>query len=174
MAAVNGAEVAAEMAAVVIDRPLASRIGSESDGNSMSQEFLDRLKGPFRGMLHWSDLDALWVAVRAKPEGWYISMVGEEPVPQTMTVGALNDFITEVDALLRREHDCTHCGIVYADDMEAPTLIKIHDPNSVGSSCSSTPVPPRWMLSRMLPSLIADDAPLPGNRRRWWQKLLGD
>ena len=140
----------------------------------MSQEFLDRMKGPFRGMLHWTDLDILWAAVRAKPEGWYISMVGEEPVPQTMTVGALNDFITEVDALLRREHDCTHCGIVYADDMEHPTLIKIHDPGSVGSSCSSTPVPPRWMLSRMPPSLIADAAPLPGNRRRWWQKLFGD
>jgi hypothetical protein len=141
----------------------------------MSQEFLDRLKGPFRGMLHWSDLDALWAAVRAKPEGWYISMVGEEPVPQTMTVEALNGFITEVDALLRREHDCTHCGIVYADDMEHPALIKIHDPSSIGSSCSSSaPVPPRWMLSRMPPSLIMDETPLPGNRRRWWQKLFGD
>ncbi|MFH2134864.1 MAG: hypothetical protein ABII81_06745 [Pseudomonadota bacterium] len=139
----------------------------------MSQEFLDRLKGPFRGMLHWSDLDALWAAVRAKPEGWYISMVGEEPVPQTMTVEALDNFITEVDELLRREHDCTHCGIVYADDIEQPSFIKIHDPGSIGSSCSSTPVPPRWMLSRMSPSKVEDDAPLPGNRRRWWQKLFG-
>ncbi len=140
----------------------------------MSREFQDRLKGPFRGMLHWSDLDALWASVRAQPEGWYISMVGEVPVPQTMAVEALHNFITEVDALLRREHDCTHCGIVYADDIEQPAFIKIHDPSSIGSSCSSTPVPPRWMLSRMPPSLVVDVAPLPGNRRRWWQKLFGD
>lgn len=139
----------------------------------MSQEFLDRLKGPFRGMLHWSDLDALWEAVRAKPEGWYISMVGEEPAPETMTAEALNSFITEVDELLRSEHDCSHCGIVYADDIEHPSFIKIHDPANIGSSCSSTPVPPRWMLSRMPPSLVADTAPLPGNRRRWWQRLFG-
>jgi hypothetical protein len=131
------------------------------------------MKGPFRGMLHWADLDVLWAAVRSKPEGWYISMVGEEPVPQTMTVEALNNFISEVDELLRREHDCTHCGIVYADDIEQPSFIKIHDPNSVGSSCSSTPTPARWMLSRMPPYKIEDDAPVPGNRSRWWQKLFG-
>lgn len=139
----------------------------------MSQEFIERLKGPFRGMLHWSDLDALWKVVRAQPEGWYISMVGEEPVPQPMTAEALETFINEVDGLLRREHDCSHCGIVYADDIDQPTLIKIHDPANIGSSCSSTPVPPRWMLSRMPPSMVEDTAPLPGNRRRWWQKLFG-
>ncbi|MDD5472277.1 MAG: hypothetical protein PHP05_10230 [Sideroxydans sp.] len=139
----------------------------------MSQEFLDRLKGPFRGMLHWSDLDSLWSAVRAQPEGWYISMVGVQPAQQTMSVEALSNFISEVDALLRREHDCSHCGIVYADDIEQPSFIKIHDPSSVGSSCSSTPVPPRWMLSRVPPSMIMDETPLPGNRRRWWQKLFG-
>ena len=138
----------------------------------MSQEFIERMKGPFRGMLHWSDLDALWAVVRAQPEGWYISMVGEEPEQQPMTTEALLNFIDEVDGLLRREHDCSHCGIVYADDINQPTLIKIHDPANIGSSCSNTPVPPRWMLSRMPPAMIRDEAPLPGNRRRWWQRLF--
>ncbi len=138
----------------------------------MSHEFHERLRGRFRGMLHWSDLDALWAVVRAQPEGWYISMLGEEPAQQPMAAEALNEFITEVDALLRREHDCTHCGIVYADDIVEPTLIKIHDPANIGSSCSSTPVPPRWMLSRMQPTLVVDETPLPANRRRWWQRFF--
>lgn len=139
----------------------------------MSEEFLNRMQGTFRGMLHWRDLDALWAKVRAQPAGWYLSMSGESLPQETAAPETLLTFVTEVDALLRREHDCTHCGIVYADDAEHPALIKIHDPNNIGSSCSSTPAPPRWILSRMPPSHIADDAPLPGNRRRWWQKLFG-
>ncbi len=140
----------------------------------MSQAFLEKMKGSFRGMLHWSDLDALWEKVRAQPEGWYIGMSGESAPQEVVPAETLLAFISEVDGLLRREHDCTHCGIVYADDIEQPSIIKIHDPASIGSSCSSSvPAPPRWILSRMPPAWGADAAPLPGNRRRWWERLFG-
>lgn len=141
----------------------------------MSQEFLKRMNGSFRGMLQWTDLDALWARVRANPEGWYVSLVGVEPVQQAMTPAALDTFITEVDSLLRREHDYSYCGIVYADDPEHPSFIKIYDPHNLGSSCGSSGVriPPRWVLSRVPPALIVDEAPLPNSRRRWWQKLFG-
>lgn len=64
---------------------------------------------------------------------------------------------------------------MYADDPERPELIKIYDPHNLGSACNNSGVriPPRWVLSRMPPALIVDEAPLPGNRRRWWQKLFG-
>ena len=141
----------------------------------MSQEFLKRMNGSFRGMLQWADLDALWARVRANPEGWYVSLVGIEPAQQAMTPAALDTFITEVDSLLRREHDYSYCGIVYADDTEHPSFIKIYDPHNLGSSCGSSGVriPPRWVLSRIPPALIVDEAPLPNSRRRWWQKLFG-
>ncbi len=141
----------------------------------MSQEFLKRMDGSFRGMLQWTDLDALWARVRANPEGWYVSLVGVEPVQQAMTPAALDTFITEVDSLLRREHDYSYCGIVYADQPEQPSFIKIYDPHNLGSSCGSSGVriPPRWVLSRVPPALIVDEAPLPNSRRRWWQKLFG-
>ena len=35
----------------------------------MSQDFLSRMNGRFRGMLYWPQLDALWANVRANPEG---------------------------------------------------------------------------------------------------------
>ncbi|CAG0939103.1 hypothetical protein GALLN_00473 [Gallionellaceae bacterium] len=141
----------------------------------MSQEFLKRMDGSFRGMLQWTDLDALWATVRANPEGWYVSLVGVEPVQQAMTSAALDTFITEVDSLLRREHDYSYCGIVYADQPEHPSFIKIYDPHNLGNSCGSSGVriPPRWVLSRVPPALIVDEAPLPNSRRRWWQKLFG-
>jgi len=84
----------------------------------------------------------------------------------------LNRFIEEVDQLLRKEHDYDYCGIVYAD--ETPTMIKIFDPNNLGAVCGSsgTVVPPRWLLTRIQPEAIVDDAPTPANRKRWWQGLF--
>lgn len=141
----------------------------------MSQEFLQRMDGTFYGMLKWADLDALWARVRANPEGWYVSLVGVEPAQQAMTTAALDTFVGEVDSLLRREHEYDYCGIVYVDDPEQPAFIKIFDPHNLGSSCGSSGVriPPRWVLSRIPPALIVDEAPLPGSRRRWWQKIFG-
>jgi hypothetical protein len=141
----------------------------------MSLDFLKRMDGSFRGMLQWSDLDALWARVRSDPQGWYVSLVGTEPLQQTLSPDALNTFIAEVDELLRREHDYHYCGIVYADDPEQPAFIKIFDPHNLGHSCGSSGmrIPPRWVLGRMQPVLIVDEAPLPNSRRRWWQKLFG-
>lgn len=141
----------------------------------MSREFLERMDGSFRGMLKWTDLDALWASVRANPEGWHVSLVGIEPAPQPMSAAALDAFIAEVDSLLRREHEHDYCGIVYADDPERPSFVKIYDPHNLGSVCGSSGVrtPPRWVLSRIQPVLIADETPLPNSRRSWWKKLFG-
>lgn len=141
----------------------------------MNRDFVECMGGTFRGMLQWADLDALWARVRSDPQGWYVSLVGTEPAQQTISPDALDTFITEVDGLLRREHDYHYCGIVYADDPEQPALIKIFDPHNLGHSCGSSGmrIPPRWVLSRMPPLLIVDEAPLPNSRRRWWQKLFG-
>jgi len=140
----------------------------------MSEEFLIRMNGTFRGLLQWADLDSLWSRVRANPEGWYVSLAGVEPEQQPLSAAALNTFITEVDALLRREHEYHYCGIVYADDTEHPALIKIYDPHNLGSSCNTSGVriPPRWILSRIQPSLIVDEAPLPSSRRHWWRNIF--
>lgn len=142
--------------------------------NTAGNGFAARMNGRFHGMLHWHQLDALWLQVRAAPEGWYASLIGETPAQEPMSACALDLFVSEVDALLRREHEYDYCGIVYADDPACPTFIKIYDPHNLGSSCGSggVRIPPRWVLSRMQPALIADDAPLPNSRRRWWQKLF--
>jgi hypothetical protein len=77
---------------------------------------------------------------------------------------------------LRAEHHESYCGIVYADDLENPRLIKIYDPNNLGSSCGSskTPHPPGWIMSRLPPDEIIAIRAAPENRKRWWQGLLGD
>jgi len=137
--------------------------------------FSRQMDGYLRGMLYWEQLDALWLRVRAEPQGWYVSQLGEAVPSAPLEAQALSRFVDEIDALLRSEHRQNFCGVVYADVPELPTFIKIFDPRHMGSfcSCSSTPIPPRWVLSRSHPEPIQDDAPADGARRRWWSRLFG-
>jgi hypothetical protein len=137
--------------------------------DSKAAAFHARLKGRFRGMLQWQQLDELWK--RVKSGQWYFYQVGETLPDKPLRGDELARRIDALDALLRQEHDYHYCGIVYADDEEQPSLIKIYDPNNMGSSCSrsTTPSPPGWILSISPPETIEAHAPAPGNRKRWWQ-----
>ena len=59
--------------------------------------------------------------------------------------------------------------------LDEPRFVKIFDPNNLGVSCgfSDNPPLPGWVLSRLEPVDLNADMPLPGGRRRWWQRLLG-
>jgi len=140
-----------------------------------SRPFLARLDGRFEGLLRWPQLDALWQRLKQGGEAWYFYQVGSALPEAPLAGAALEQAIDELDALLRRDHDHDYCGIVYADDPGQPTLVKVYDPNNLGSSCGSSGqrIPPRWILSLQRPEEIVDEAPLPGNRRRWWQRLFG-
>jgi hypothetical protein len=131
--------------------------------------FHARLKGTFQGILQWQQLDELWAHV--KTGGWYVYQLGESLPDKPLSGDELSRRIDALDQLLRQEHDYNYCGIVYADDVAQPTLIKVYDPNNIGSSCSNgaTPSPPGWILSTTPPALVETRVPIPNNRKRWWQ-----
>ena len=132
-------------------------------------DFNERLKGKFAGIMQWQQLDELWG--RVKTGVWYFYQIGEELPTATLSGDELARRLDALGELLRREHDYSYCGIVYADDVAQPTLIKVYDPNHMGSSCSNgaAPSPPGWILSVSPPHTIELDAPSPNNRKRWWQ-----
>ncbi len=133
-------------------------------------------KGRFDSILRWEQLDRLWDVLGQDAEGgWYIYAVGETPPSRPVSGELLRTFLSEIDQLLRREHDEDFCGIVYADSTETPQFVKIFDPDNLGVSCgfSDNPPLPGWILSKLPPVDLNRAAPLPGNRRRWWQRLLG-
>lgn len=140
--------------------------------------FLRAYQGNFRSMLRWEQLDRLWETLRTqtRDDEWYIYAVGETPPATPSENGALDRFISEIDALLRREHEEDYCGIVYVDDPDNPGFIKIYDPNNLGSVCGpglKPPPLPGWILTTLPPvDLNAAIAP-PATRRRWWQRLTG-
>ena len=139
---------------------------AQSAGDLGDHPFLRAFRGSFVGMLRWHQLDALWERLRERTEaGWYLYAVGEEPPRDPVVGDALIRFIEEIDQLLRREHDESYCGIVYADSAEAPTL---------GVSCgySENPPLPGWILSTLPPCDLPAALPPPGGRRRWWRRLF--
>jgi hypothetical protein len=136
--------------------------------------YLAAFRGGFTSALRWHQLDALWERLREAPHGWFVYAVGEAPPQAPLDADDLLRFIDEVDALLRREHDEDYCGIVYADALDGPSMIKVYDPNNLGVSCgySDNPPLPGWVLSR-LPPVDLEAARQPAGRRRWWQRLFG-
>lgn len=141
-----------------------------------SDPYLQAFRGGFSGILRWQQLDALWEALRRDTDGgWYVYAVGEPPPVSPSSPEELGRFIAEIDALLRKDHEEDYCGIVYADDRQRPSFIKIYDPNNLGVVCGSSEAPPLpgWTLSKLRPLDLPGALPPPGNRRRWWRRLLG-
>ncbi len=140
-----------------------------------TSDYAARFQGGFTGILYWHQLDALWKRLRASGDGhWYVYAVGAAPPEQPVTAAELERFITEIDHLLRTEHDFDYCGVVYVDAIESPEMVKIYDPNHLGSSCGSSGlrVLPGWVVSRLPPVDLKATVPLPRSRRRWWQAIF--
>jgi hypothetical protein len=139
----------------------------------VADEFEQLYSGRLWSLLSWQQLTDFWARID-RDAGWYLYAVGE-PLPTAPAAPAeVERFIAETDALLHKEHHHDYCGIVYADDLEAPRLVKIYDPNNLGSSCGTGkhPHPPGWIMSRVLPVELERPGPLPESRKRWWRALF--
>lgn len=136
-------------------------------------EFQQRYGGRLWSVMSWERLDDFWKRIGG--EGWYVYAVGEAVPTAPASAAELAAFVAKIDALLREEHRHDYCGIVYADALDAPTFVKIFDPNNLGVSCgfSDNPPLPGWILCRMPPEDLKPAAPLPESRRRWWRTLFG-
>ncbi|MCX7897842.1 MAG: hypothetical protein N2441_08215, partial [Rhodocyclaceae bacterium] len=118
-------------------------------------EFHALYSGRLWSLLTWQDLERFWSRIDPTA-GWYLYAVGEAVPTAPATAAEVAAFIAEIDALLRREHHYDYCGIVYADDLENPRLVKIFDPNHLGVSCgfSAKPPAPGWVMSRVPPEAV--------------------
>lgn len=137
-------------------------------------EFQALYTGRLWSLLSWEQLARFWEKID-RGAGWYLYAIGEPPPTAPASAEDVAAFIEQIDALLRREHHHDYCGIVYADDLERPRLVKIFDPNNLGVSCgfSANPPLPGWIMSRVMPEELQPASVLPENRKRWWRTLFG-
>ena len=136
-------------------------------------QFHRQLNGLLFSLLKWQQLAEFWGKVD-RSAGWYLYAVGESVPVSSATPEQVEKFIVEIDALLRRDHHENYCGIVYADNLDDPTFIKIYDPSHLGSSCGSSKnkALPGWIMSQAPPAELHPKHVVPANRKRWWQTLL--
>jgi len=138
-----------------------------------NSEFDQLFDGTLYSLLSWKQLTAFWE--RLDPAaGWFLYAVGESRPESPADSEHVTAFVREIDALLRKEHHEDYCGIVYANDLDKPRLIKIYDPNHLGTSCGSSKhrILPGWVMSLMPPSDLEPPSFVPQNRKRWWQGFL--
>lgn len=142
-----------------------------------TEPYLKAFRGSFWGIRKWEDLDVFWETLKSKAgQTWYIYAMGEAAPTTPASPEQLHLFIDEINDLLRKEHQEEYCGIVYVDNKTNPTFIKIYDPNNLGVVCgfSNNPPLPGWTLSQLPPVDLDENTFLPGNRKRWWQRLFKD
>ena len=142
-------------------------------GFVQNPEFDALFDGTLYSLLSWQQLSDFWTRIDPAA-GWYLYALGEPRPASQSDAEHVSAFMREIDVLLHREHHEDYCGIVHADDLQAPQLIKIYDPNHLGTSCSSGKdrILPGWVMSRTPPSDLAAPHFVPQNRRRWWQGFL--
>ena len=140
---------------------------------AQNPEFDALFDGMLFSLLSWNQLTTFWQKLDTDA-GWYLYALGEARPEQPADGEHVATCIREIDTLLRKEHDEDYCGIVYADDLEQPRLIKIYDPNHLGTSCGSSKqrILPGWVMSRLPPSDLSPSHLVPQNRRRWWQGIV--
>ena len=134
--------------------------------------FSRALNGVLYSLMRWEQLAEFWTKVDPQAN-WFLYALGEAIPPEAADAAHVTQFIAKIDALLRQEHQEDYCGIVYADNLEHPTFIKIYDPNHLGSSCGSskTPTLPGWIMSQIAPAALVAPA-VPQGRQRWWKNFL--
>lgn len=137
--------------------------------------YMSQYNGALSGLMRWPQLDVLHSALNSSNDGgWYVYYVGEEVPSAALSSQKFAHFVDEITQLLHRDHQEEFLGIVYADDLEQPSFVKIYDPNNLGAACGSSGmrVLPGWTLSRCPPVDLNAEIPNPGGRRRWWQGLF--
>ena len=149
---------------------------TQTEVKAQSQsDFYARYRDRFYGVLRWPQLDELWQHIKEqKNSQWYIYAIGEAVPEVPATVEQLERFIQQIDALLRKEHVEDYCGVVYADNLTAPSFVKIYDPNNLGVVCgySNNPPLPGWILSHCQPAELNSHTFISQSRKRWWQRLF--
>ncbi|MBI5329842.1 MAG: hypothetical protein HZB71_04420 [Betaproteobacteria bacterium] len=124
-------------------------------------------------LMSWQQLTEFWARINPSA-GWYLYAVGEARPELPADAAHVSAFIAEIDTLLHKEHHEEYCGIVYADDLQAPRIVKIYDPNHLGTSCGSGKhkILPGWVMCVAAPSDLAPAHVVPQNRKRWWQGFM--
>ena len=135
--------------------------------------FQHAFNGSFVALLSWTDFEQCWQRLRQTEASWYIYQPAKD-LPRSTTSGdKLRQQLDQIEQYLLQEHRHDYCGIVYVDNPQQPSFIKIYDPTNLGVVCgiSQGKPLPGWVLSTMAPETL-NTRPTVSRKRSWWQHLF--
>lgn len=120
--------------------------------------YFDEFQGRFIGIMQWDDCHTLLQKLIDQPSDWYLYNTLDKVPTQTADANLFTDQINEIKEILTNEHQERYCGIVYTNDLEEPSFVKIFHPKNLGKSCGSSEHPPipQWLLSKTEPQDVIE------------------
>lgn len=145
----------------------------EKEPEELGQNFLDIYNGRMSGVLRWSQLDNIWQTLDRRQQ-WYLYEIGDVVPKHSINATELKHAIQDIDGFLHQQHDVDYCGVVYADNLESPSLLKIYHPRKMGASCGSrdSTVLPKWTLSTLPPIDLLEWSLEKDQKPSWWKHML--
>lgn len=137
--------------------------------------YLDAFRGYFSGIMQWSMLTQFWQTLLSYNDGkWFVYAPSDEVPSTPLSIDDFRQFVTQADTLLHSQHTERYCGIVYVDNIDAPTFIKIYDPKNLGVSCgfSDNPPLPKWIISRLKPVHLDENKKTPSRWKQFLHKFV--
>jgi len=108
------------------------------------------------GILQWSDMDAFWAQLKHAGGHWYVFDPSQDAPETPLSGNELQVALDTAQTLVNQRRELPMSGAVYVDNRETPTFFKVFDPANMGSSCSCStePVMPRYIFSRIKPDSL--------------------
>ena len=137
-------------------------------------DYIKKYQGRFVGIMQWDDCNALLQKLIEKPQDWFLyntlEKVPKDVCPEDFFISEL----TSIKKIITDEHQERYCGIVYVDDVEMPSFVKIFHPNNLGKSCGSSEHPPipQWLLSKIKPVDVVKEFGPPEEESGFFSKIL--
>ena len=104
------------------------------------------------GILDWNNLDQIWQHIlQADSAGWHLYRPDNSRSGIINNQSELQPIIESLSKYLRHSHPRDYCGIVFADSVTKPSLVRVFDPKYLTSMCNiygNTPAPD-WVFSKM-------------------------
>lgn len=136
--------------------------------------YLDQFQGRFIGIMQWDDCNALLQKLIDQPDGWYFYNTLNSAPNRIIDANVFTENINRIKEILTNEHQERYCGIVYTNDLESPSFVKIFHPKNIGKSCGSSEQPPipQWLLSKTKPIDVVKKFDPPKEKKGFVSKFL--
>lgn len=139
------------------------------------KDYLTQFQGRFIGIMQRQDCNVLLEKLIANPTNdWYFYDTLTTVPQATMSADEFVKSLTLIHGILKTEHQERYCGIVYVDDLESPSFIKIFNPKNLGKSCGSSEYPPipQWLLSKIKPADVVKKFGSPSEKQGFLNKFF--